>query len=277
VRHRDELVDELVAGRRRGLFRYFGQVAAGEYAVEVDLPGGTTVRRQHDVAGMSAWLDGFTAGRGLPDRALVIRQGARVSEPVRTLLTNPSVVDQRRIRVAHAMERRGWTYADVAGQLGAQRSTVRDLLAYGREPARVTARSRHLAEVEALLPELRRQYGPRPRPRTAPVPERVESLSDADWPEPAEMRRARALALAVEAGIVTEWSPIDVGALRAARVVRLVDVGAGGGRDGDDVHTVAVATVIPWLQGFADGAATAGTGWEDYEHAQVIMLAHALA
>lgn len=270
VRTRGQVVEQLVAGRRIGWWRYRGQVSAGEYAVELDLPDGKPMERRHGVAGMSAYLDGHHVGASLPDRAISVRDDVIAPDEVRTLLNCPGVLDQRRIRVAHAMGVRGWTYADVAVQIHAQRSTVRDLLAYRRTPVRVTASSRKLAEVEALLPELKRGYGRKPGP--LPGLARVQGLAEVDRKEPAELRRARALALTYEAGLLMSWAPLDVNLLRPARVVELVDVGHG-----DDEHVVRVSTLIAWLQGFADGAAQASEPWLDTDRAAVTALARALA
>jgi hypothetical protein len=267
VRTRGEVVDQLVEHRRAGDFRYLGAVAPGEYGVELDTATGP-VRRQHDAAGTSAWLDGLAEGRQLVAGLAVLAVNAQVPEQVRWLLNCPSVLDQRRIRVAHAMERRGWTYADVAAHLHAQRSTVRDLLRYGRSPTRVTSKTRRLDEIEALLPELARGYGRKPGP--IPNRARVAPLAAAGRLEPVELVRARALALAVEGGLVESWHPLDVTDLRAARVAQVADVLHVR-------HPVRVAGLIPWVRGLADGAVLGSTAWPPKAREQLSVLAHALA
>lgn len=266
VRTRDQVVDALVAGRRNDWWHYLGNVAPGEYAVEI-----AGRRRQHDVGGMSGYLDGF--GVGIELAGELREQGLAPTlapESLHALLNAPSVPDQRRIRIAHAMEQRGWTYADIASRLHAQRSTVRGMLAYGRRPARVTRSSRNLSEIEKLLPELARGYGRRPAAIANP-PRMVAGLSEAGRKEPIELRRARALALAVEAGLLSTWSPLDVTDLRSARVVRVVDVR-------HRAVLVRTTAVIPWAQGLADGTehAAALIGWQVEAHAALSVLAQAL-
>lgn len=271
VRSRDQVVDALVAGRIAGEWRYLGAVAPGEYAIETVLVTQRPVRRQHDVAGMSGYLDGYQTGGLIWPHLVRPADPGRVPREVHQLLTAPSVLDQRRIRVAYALEQRQWTIADVAAQLNAQRSTIRGLLAYGHQPTRVTRASRTLAEVEALLPELKRRAAGR-RPAPLPPVDEIAPMSQEDRKEPIELRRTRALALATAGGLLSTWHPLDVTEMRSVRVVTVEDVRP-------EHHGVRLSAVIPWVQGLVDGAATTAPkvlGLDEVRD-RLSILAHALA
>lgn len=253
--------EKLIAGRTAGRYQYLGAPAGRDgYAIELDNPVGT-VRRDLDLQGAVAWLDGFdigvdragdgTGGDGAESGPWTGRR--RVFREVGEFLGGVDSDDARRVRIWWAMEQDNLTLQDIAVRMNADRHTARSLLTFGRQPARRTKMSRSLAEVEEALQLLRPQA--KPEAAAAVKPEAaVEGDPVVPWvgplagrQEPGFVQWYRGLAMAFEAVVIEGWDPIDPNEFRHAGRVT-VDVTRSVMRD------VVMADVLPWLQGIADGA-----------------------
>jgi hypothetical protein len=243
------LINALVAGQKAGLFDFLG---GSGYAVAVQA-GGDTLVRSGSTAQMWAWMDGFRRGQELVapggwwksggiEKAVPRMEQARDSVAAyRRLLVDTSLVDQLRIQILAAMEALGYTAKDVALNMGKSPQAVREALSFdnpnpvignlGLFDAMIRACGRRFVVGTDLLGG--EQYlKPAPGPAGAGLPEGV--------------LRMLALLIAVDLHLVDRVDPVAPN--KARRAFRFqVSVG------GEEVVRPK-ETLVPWLQGLADGA-----------------------
>ncbi len=222
--------EHLLELQRQGRLRYLGvDRPFGLSAVEVH---GT--QREFPRDQMIYWIDGFNAAHQAAART---GHSDRLAS-VRSILVNPSLSDQARIRALLAIERSGHTTHEIAAATGiATTKSIADALRFG------------VASVVGLLTCIGADPGARPDLAVLPADTPVQPEPPPGWDEPRTVARARALAFAHEQGVITWVSPTDAtAAVRTRRFVVQV---------GTQTHTLATEPVRAWLIGAADEVAPA--------------------
>lgn len=231
----------LVAGDRRGDYRYVGQASDGSgYAVELD----AARRRVYPAAAMAAWHGGFVLGQqlaGQKRRRRGVRDRKRLAD-IRTLLVAPTLADQCRLAVHAAREDAGLTVSALAERIGRTRHAVADALALGRSGALSMTMAEQMMAGTGRHWDVR-YYLPDVDEATAPAISGGRGLVCPAGP--AGLVRMRALVLVDEAGLIVWQPPAPNEALRA----RTYSVEVAGGE-----VTKRAEVLVPWLVGIADAA-----------------------
>lgn len=229
------LTDRLLSMNSYGHFRYLGTNRRdGERAVE--LPGDRI--REYPAVQMLHWLDGFGAGL-LGEMQPPVRRNPAALAEIRSVLVNPSLADQARIRVRVAMEDNRIGVVELAERVGVTKKSLRQALRFG--PSGTTA----LAFQRMTGPDLEQHLRP---DLAATRPDAPITLSPADgWREPRHLTALRLLGYAHEQGVIRFAEPLDVNqAMYTQRFSVAVD---------DHEVQVRLDAVRPWLTGVADAIA----------------------
>ncbi len=212
---------------RKGRLSYLGIDRPGGLAA-VEVHGQT---REFPPLAMMDWLDGFDAGQAGYRQPPELRDRERIAT-VRSVLVNPPLIDQVRIRVRVAMERDGRKVGETAQATALTIKAFTDALRFGTHGT--IGLLTVLGHDPAARPDLADRPGDAPL-TPGPLP---------DWDEPDALARLRALGYAHEQGVVRWIDPTEVNkAFHARRFVTQV---------GDHKVQVFTDSVRTWLVGVAD-------------------------
>jgi hypothetical protein len=233
------LVASLMAADQAGTITYLGLRANGaRYAVK-SLAGDL---RDYPTDQMRAWLAGWQTGHATADTSPIDRP--ELLTALRAVLVNPTPADTRRLAIFAAMEETSTTMTQLEEHVGRTRKTISEALRFG-------GGGDTIAEIVAYLGK---QPGQARRPvgRMAHADTPTVAVSAPDAPvaaigaqtEPSGLRRARALAIFHERGLLTLVAPRDPD--KARRAQRSVVDRAGR------QHRLPAVQVLPWLVGLGD-------------------------
>ena len=218
----------LRAADKAGDLRYLGTDRPDDGRLAVEVNGQL---REYPARQMLDWLEGFTAGKDgylqPPER----RDRATIAT-VRSVLVNPSITDQSRIRVRLVMQQDGVGVVELAKRIGVTTKSVTESLRW-LAPGSIGI-SAALGRDQTTRPDL---AAVDPDTPLAPEP-------PAGWEEPEMLTRLRLLGYAHEQGVIAWVDPVEVNRASHARAFDVLV--------GDQTVQVRADAVRPWLVGVAD-------------------------